>query len=89
VAAWREGDEDAPSRPFVGFITLTAPHFSSLLSRAHSSTSTADLDPAEVAKFAAASGHDWWDPSGQAAPLHAMNPARVLFARRVLCEAHG
>ena len=53
------------------------------------SDSPADLDPAEVAKFASASGHDWWDPAGPAAPLHAMNPARVLFARRAICEAHG
>jgi 2-polyprenyl-3-methyl-5-hydroxy-6-metoxy-1,4-benzoquinol methylase len=47
------------------------------------------VDPAEVAKFATAAGHDWWDPSGPAAPLHAMNPTRVLFARRAICEAHG
>jgi 2-polyprenyl-3-methyl-5-hydroxy-6-metoxy-1,4-benzoquinol methylase len=60
-----------------------------LLPCIRSATTHTDLDPAEVAKFAAASGHDWWDPSGPAAPLHAMNPARVLFARRALCEAHG
>jgi 2-polyprenyl-6-hydroxyphenyl methylase / 3-demethylubiquinone-9 3-methyltransferase len=57
--------------------------------RSSSAADPATVDPAEVAKFAAAAGHDWWSPSGPAAPLHAMNPARVLFARAAICEAHG
>jgi ubiquinone biosynthesis O-methyltransferase len=35
-------------------------------------------DAAELAKFRS---YDWWDPSGPAAPLHALNPARVGFVR--------
>jgi 2-polyprenyl-6-hydroxyphenyl methylase / 3-demethylubiquinone-9 3-methyltransferase len=38
------------------------------------------LDPAEIAKFAAMA-EAWWDPKGDFAPLHRMNPARLGFLR--------
>lgn len=43
------------------------------------STST-NVDPREVSKF----DYDWWDPAGPAAPLHALNSARVKFIRSCL-----
>ena len=39
-----------------------------------------DADPAELAKF----DYDWWSPTGPAAPLHALNPARAAFIRDAL-----
>jgi 2-polyprenyl-6-hydroxyphenyl methylase/3-demethylubiquinone-9 3-methyltransferase len=42
--------------------------------------SRSDLDPAEVARFAALA-EDWWNPRGRLAPLHAMNTARLAFIR--------
>ena len=38
--------------------------------------STANVDPAEVAKFSALA-HRWWDKDGEFAPLHAINPLRL------------
>ena len=43
----------------------------------HSSDS---VDPDEVARFDALSAH-WWDPRGEFAPLHAMNPLRLSYIR--------
>lgn len=37
---------------------------------------TANVDPAEVAKFSALA-HRWWDKEGEFAPLHAINPLRL------------
>ena len=50
--------------------------------------SGASLDPADVARFAALA-EDWWDPSGKFAPLHAMNPLRVGYARDQIAGARG
>lgn len=44
------------------------------------SSSSANVDPHEVSKF----DYDWWDLSGPAAPLHALNSARVRFIRSCL-----
>ncbi|MDX2233598.1 MAG: bifunctional 2-polyprenyl-6-hydroxyphenol methylase/3-demethylubiquinol 3-O-methyltransferase UbiG [Hyphomonadaceae bacterium] len=41
------------------------------------------LDPAEIAKFAAMADA-WWDPKGDFAPLHRMNPARLGFLRTTI-----
>jgi 2-polyprenyl-6-hydroxyphenyl methylase/3-demethylubiquinone-9 3-methyltransferase len=40
----------------------------------------ASVDPAELAKFAALAA-SWWDPAGQFAPLHRLNPVRLGFVR--------
>ncbi len=48
----------------------------------------ASLDPADVARFAALA-EEWWDPDGPFAPLHAMNPLRVGYARDRIAEAQG
>ena len=41
-----------------------------------------------MAKFDADAGA-WWDAAGPAAPLHALNPVRADFVKRVVCDAHG
>ncbi len=44
--------------------------------------STADnVDPAEVAKFAALA-QSWWDPKGPSRPLHELNPLRLRYVQR-------
>jgi 2-polyprenyl-6-hydroxyphenyl methylase/3-demethylubiquinone-9 3-methyltransferase len=40
----------------------------------------ASVDRAELAKFAALASR-WWDPAGQFAPLHRLNPVRLAFVR--------
>ena len=37
-----------------------------------------NLDPEELRKFDALAAR-WWDPDGEFRPLHAMNPARLMF----------
>lgn len=51
-----------------------------LFRRSSSFSSSANVDPHEVSKF----DYDWWDLSGPAAPLHALNSARVRFIRSCL-----
>ena len=41
-------------------------------------TTDTNIDPAEVAKFDALASR-WWDPSGEFAPLHAINPLRLGY----------
>jgi 2-polyprenyl-6-hydroxyphenyl methylase/3-demethylubiquinone-9 3-methyltransferase len=44
--------------------------------------STAEnVDPAEVAKFAALA-QSWWDPKGPSRPLHELNPLRLRYVKR-------
>ena len=50
-----------------------------------SGTSVADE---EVARFAALADQ-WWDPEGDFAPLHRINPVRLEFIRDHLCELIG
>jgi len=38
------------------------------------------IDPEQVARFAAQAAR-WWDPAGEAAPLHHINPVRLQFIR--------
>ncbi len=42
---------------------------------------TENLDAAEIAKFDALASR-WWDPSGEFAPLHDINPLRVDYIRQ-------
>lgn len=39
---------------------------------------TANVDPAEIAKFEALASR-WWDPESEFKPLHALNPLRMNF----------
>lgn len=55
-------------------------------SAAHAAS--ANVDPGEVARFAAQAAH-WWDPEGVHAPLHRLNPARLTFIRDRLCARFG
>ncbi len=52
------------------------------------SMSTTTLDPAEIAKFAAMADA-WWDPKGDFAPLHRMNPVRLGFLRERILTHFG
>ena len=48
----------------------------------------ASLDPDDVARFEALADQ-WWDPQGSFAPLHAMNPLRIGYARDRIAAAQG
>ena len=43
--------------------------------------STRNVDPAELAKFAALA-QSWWDPKGPSKPLHDLNPWRLEYLER-------
>jgi 2-polyprenyl-6-hydroxyphenyl methylase/3-demethylubiquinone-9 3-methyltransferase len=45
-------------------------------------STTANVDPAELAKFSALA-HRWWDPNSEFKPLHDINPLRVDWIDRV------
>jgi 2-polyprenyl-6-hydroxyphenyl methylase/3-demethylubiquinone-9 3-methyltransferase len=44
--------------------------------------STRNVDPAELAKFAALA-QSWWDPKGPSKPLHDLNPLRLQYVERL------
>ena len=44
--------------------------------------------PDEIARFAAIA-EAWWDPKGDFAPLHRLNPVRLEFIRDHLCRHFG
>ncbi|MEJ0064960.1 MAG: bifunctional 2-polyprenyl-6-hydroxyphenol methylase/3-demethylubiquinol 3-O-methyltransferase UbiG [Caulobacteraceae bacterium] len=45
-----------------------------------SDAATSSIDPDEVARFSALAAK-WWDPTGEFAPLHRINPVRLGFIR--------
>jgi len=45
-------------------------------------TTTANVDPAEIAKFTALA-QSWWDPKGPSKPLHDLNPLRLGYVERI------
>ena len=45
--------------------------------------STPNVDPAELAKFAALA-QSWWDPKGPSKPLHELNPLRLRYIGRAV-----
>jgi 2-polyprenyl-6-hydroxyphenyl methylase/3-demethylubiquinone-9 3-methyltransferase len=45
--------------------------------------STQNVDPAELAKFAALA-QSWWDPKGPSKPLHDLNPLRLQYVERAV-----
>lgn len=49
------------------------------------STPSANVDPAEVARFGAMAER-WWDTSGEFRPLHQLNPVRLAFARDAILQ---
>lgn len=52
------------------------------------SGTSATIDPAEIARFAA-QAEAWWDPEGSFRPLHRLNPARLGFIRRQFLTHFG
>src|SRR5450631_4403401 len=46
-------------------------------------TSADNVDPTELAKFAALA-QSWWDPKGPSKPLHELNPLRLQYVERAL-----
>jgi 2-polyprenyl-6-hydroxyphenyl methylase/3-demethylubiquinone-9 3-methyltransferase len=47
-----------------------------------------EVDPSEVARFAALAG-EWWNPRGPYAPLHKLTPTRTAYVRDRLVRRHG
>ena len=45
-------------------------------------TTSANFDPAELAKFSALA-HRWWDPTSEFRPLHEINPLRLAHIERL------
>ena len=41
-----------------------------------------NVDPADIARFTAMASR-WWDPAGEMAPLHHINPARTQYIDKV------
>jgi 2-polyprenyl-6-hydroxyphenyl methylase / 3-demethylubiquinone-9 3-methyltransferase len=50
--------------------------------------SGASLDASELAKFAAMA-ESWWDPRGEFAPLHRLNPTRIAYVRDKVAARFG
>ncbi len=46
------------------------------------------VDPDEIARFSAMAD-SWWDPEGDFAPLHKLNPVRLAFIRDAACARFG
>ena len=46
------------------------------------------IDEKEVARFAALAD-EWWNPSGPLAPLHRMNPLRLIYLKDTICKKFG
>lgn len=46
-------------------------------------TTSGNVDPAELAKFAALA-QSWWDPKGPSKPLHDLNPLRLTYVQRII-----
>jgi 2-polyprenyl-6-hydroxyphenyl methylase/3-demethylubiquinone-9 3-methyltransferase len=46
-------------------------------------TTSGNVDPAELAKFAALA-QSWWDPKGPSKPLHDLNPLRLSYVQRII-----
>jgi len=55
---------------------------------ANSTAAPPNVDPAELAKFAALA-HRWWDPSGEFKPLHDINPLRLGWIQRIVGDLRG
>jgi len=51
-------------------------------------SSTANADPAELAKFTALA-QSWWDPKGPSKPLHDLNPLRLQYLAKAVDLANS
>ena len=51
-------------------------------------TTTANVDPAELAKFSALA-HRWWDPTSEFRPLHEINPLRLAHIEKLAGSLAG
>ena len=49
---------------------------------------TTNVDPGEIARFDAIAAR-WWDPNGEMAPLHVINPLRARYIERAASGLHG
>lgn len=49
---------------------------------------TDTIDAAEIGKFDRMAA-TWWDPDGEAKPLHRMNPVRLDYIRDQVCAQYG
>ena len=65
---------------------MAEPEESTAEDRAQPRASTAD--PQEIEKFSALA-EDWWNPDGQFAPLHRLNPVRLTYVRDRLAAQFG
>src|SRR5918995_2273146 len=52
------------------------------------SSRAAGADPDELRRFAELADR-WWDEAGPMAPLHKLNPTRLAYIRRRVCERFG
>jgi 2-polyprenyl-6-hydroxyphenyl methylase/3-demethylubiquinone-9 3-methyltransferase len=52
------------------------------------SAAPSSVDPAEVERFSAIA-EAWWDPHGEFAPLHRLNPTRLAFIRETALRQLG
>ncbi|AUC93629.1 bifunctional 3-demethylubiquinol 3-O-methyltransferase/2-polyprenyl-6-hydroxyphenol methylase [Bradyrhizobium sp. SK17] len=57
----------------------------STISSSSANASASSVDPAEIAKFSKLSD-EWWDPRGNMAPLHKINPLRLTYIRDAACR---
>jgi 2-polyprenyl-6-hydroxyphenyl methylase/3-demethylubiquinone-9 3-methyltransferase len=46
---------------------------------------SSSIDTDEIARFSGAS-QDWWNPEGLWRPLHKLNPARIDYIRKTVCD---
>lgn len=53
-----------------------------------SGTRPTTVNASEIEHFSRIAA-DWWDPAGQFAPLHKLNPIRLGFIKRHICEHFG
>jgi 2-polyprenyl-6-hydroxyphenyl methylase/3-demethylubiquinone-9 3-methyltransferase len=51
-------------------------------------TPAGTVDPAEVGRFARVASR-WWDPGGEFAPLHRLNPVRIAWLKDAVCARFG
>jgi len=52
------------------------------------SVTMSSVDQQEIRNFSKDSDH-WWDEDGPFAPLHALNPVRMSYIKRQICEHTG
>lgn len=51
-------------------------------------TQKTTINHEEVEKFSRIA-EEWWNPNGKFKPLHKLNPIRLEYIIKIICEAHG